>query len=397
VPGWVGGRSESAGARRAATLSDGPLGRCLDRVADQLRERLIEIRRSDAAAGGRSPDFERQLRDLVDEEGVLLGPVNRADLLERVRRDTIGLGPLEELLADPEVDEVLVNGHDEVWVEREGSLERSALQFDDTAQLRDVIERILGPLGRRVDELSPIADGRLADGSRVNVVVPPLAVDGPVLSIRRFIGIRPGVAELVARGTLPSALLARLAEAVRDGRNLLISGGTGSGKTTVLNALSSFIPDGERVITIEDAAELQLARGHVVRLETRAPSVEGVAAVSIRDLVRNALRMRPDRILIGEVRGAEAMDLLLALNTGHRGALTTVHANSPADAIRRIEALAMMAEIGLGPESLRSQIVAALDLVLHLERGAGGDRLAVALAEVVGTGAGPAAEEVWAR
>ncbi len=393
----MGGRPGRPGVRAAATLTGGPLGRCLDRIADQLRERLIEIRRSAAAGGDRSPDFERQLQDLVDEAGALLGPANREQLLERVRRDTIGLGPLEELLADPGVDEVLVNGHDEVWVEREGRLERSDLRFDDTAQLRDVIERILGPLGRRVDELSPMADGRLADGSRVNVVVPPLAVDGPALSIRRFVGIRPGVGELVARGTLPSPLVARLAEAVRDGRNLLISGGTGSGKTTVLNALSSFIPEGERVITIEDAAELQLARRHVVRLETRAPSVEGVAAVSIRDLVRNALRMRPDRILIGEVRGAEAMDLLLALNTGHRGALTTLHANSPADAIRRIEALAMMAEIGLGPESVRSQIVAALDLILHLQRGAGGDRLAVTLAEVVGTSAGPAVEQVWAR
>jgi pilus assembly protein CpaF len=393
----VSGRPARPGVRAGVALIDGPLGRCLDRLAEQLRERLIEIRRSEAAVGGPSPGFERQLQDLVDEAGALLRPASREDLLERVRRDTIGLGPLEELLADPGVHEVLVNRHDEVWVEREGRLERSDVQFDDAAHLGDVIERILGPLGRRVDELSPMADGRLADGSRVNVVIPPLAVDGPALSIRRFVGIRPGVGELVARNTVPSALLERLSEAVRDGRNLLISGGTGSGKTTVLNALSSFIPDGERVITIEDAAELQLTRRHVVRLETRAPSVEGVAAVSIRDLVRNALRMRPDRIVIGEVRGAEAMDLLLALNTGHRGALTTLHANSPVDAIQRIEALAMMAGIGLGPDSVRSQIVAALDLVLHLERGAGGARRAVALAEVVGTSAGPTAQEVWAR
>jgi pilus assembly protein CpaF len=318
-------------------------------------------------------------------------------LLERVRRETIGLGPLEELLADPGVDEVLVNRHDEVWIEREGRLQRCDLRFDDTAHLRDVIERILGPLGRRVDELSPMADGRLVDGSRVNVVIPPLAVDGPALSIRRFVGVRHGVGELVARDTLPAALLGRLSVAVRDGHNLLISGGTGSGKTTVLNALASFIPELERVITIEDAAELRLTRPHVVRLETRPASVEGAAAVSIRDLVRNALRMRPDRIVIGEVRGAEAMDLLLALNTGHRGALTTVHANSPADAITRIEALAMMADIGLDPVSLRGRIAAALDLVLHLERGPEGDRRATALAEVVGTSSGIGVQEVWAR
>jgi pilus assembly protein CpaF len=378
-------------------IDDRPLGRCLARMAGGLREQLIEVRRAEAAAGSPSSDLDRQLRELVDEAGALLRQASRDHLLERVRRETIGLGPLEQLLADPGVDEVLVNRHDEVWIERAGRLQRCDLRFDDAAHLRDVIERILGPLGRRVDELSPMADGRLVDGSRVNVVIPPLAVDGPALSIRRFIGVRHGVGELVAKDTLPAALLGRLSVAVRDGRNLLISGGTGSGKTTVLNALASFIPELERVITIEDAAELRLTRPHVVRLETRPASVEGAAAVSIRDLVRNALRMRPDRIVIGEVRGAEAMDLLLALNTGHRGALTTVHANSPADAITRIEALAMMADIGLDPVSLRGRIAAALDLVLHLERGPEGDRRATALAEVVGTSSGIGVQEVWAR
>jgi pilus assembly protein CpaF len=379
------------------TLADDPLGRCLDRLADRLRERLIEVRRLEAASGRPSPEFELHLRELVEKAGALLRPASRDGLLERVRRDTVGLGPLEELLADPGIHEVLVNRHDEVWIERQGRLELSNLAFEDAAHLRDVIERVLGPLGRRVDELSPMADGRLVDGSRVNVVVPPLAVDGPVLSIRRFAGIRPGVGELVLRGTVPAALAERLSEAVAGGRNLLITGGTGSGKTTVLNALSSFIPEGERVITIEDAAELRLTRRHVVRLEARPPSVEGVAEVTIRDLVRNALRMRPDRIVIGEVRGAEAMDLLLALNTGHRGALTTLHANSPADAVRRIEALAAMADIGLAPGSLQSQIVVALDLILHLERRPEGDRHAIALAEVVATASGPVARELWTR
>ncbi len=374
-----------------------PLAGRLEILAGQLRERLIELRRSEAASGEGSEPLAHQVRKLVEERAALLGEESRQGLVERVLRETVGLGPLEQLLADPTVDEILVNGHDRVWVERDGRLEACDVSFEDSAHLRDVIERVLGPLGRRVDELSPMADGRLADGSRVNVVIPPLAVDGPALSIRRFGGVRPGPGELVERGTLPQDLLDRLAEAVGSRRNILISGGTGAGKTTVLNALSSFIEVSDRVITIEDAAELQLAHGHVVRLESRPASVEGSAGVSIRDLVRNALRMRPDRIVIGEVRGAEAMDLVLALNTGHSGALTTVHANSPADAVRRIEMLALMADLGIPYEVLRAQIAGALDLVLHLERGPGGERFAIALTEVEAAPGGVGVRELWCR
>ncbi len=298
--------------------------------------------------------------------------------------------------ATREVEEVLVNGHEEVWVERSGELQRAGVVFTDEEGLRDVIERVLGPIGRRVDELSPMADGRLPDGSRVNVVIPPLAVDGPAMSIRRFAGIRPDPDELVARGSFDAELRDLLRTAVADRRNLIVSGGTGSGKTTVLNALSSFIAAGERVITIEDAAELRLVQPHVVRLESRPAGIEGSGEVTIRDLVRNALRMRPDRIVIGEVRGAEAMDLLVALNTGHRGALSTVHANGAGDALRRLETLAMMAGLGVPHEVVSEQLTNAIELVLHLERH-GAERRAAELCEVTRVAGAPAVRAIWSR
>lgn len=368
------------------------------RLAVELRDRLIEERRALAVAGDDDPPpLADAVREIVDCDAALLSGAGREAVADRVLRDTIGLGPLEELLRDPEVEEVLVNGHREIWIERRGRLIRTDVSFPGEEGLRDVIERVLGPIGRRVDELSPMADGRLADGSRVNVVIPPLSVDGPAVSIRRFAGVRPDPAELRARGTFDDALLAELESAVRGRRNMIVSGGTGSGKTTVLNALSSFIEPGERVITIEDAAELRLTQPHVVRLESRPAGIEGSGEVTIRDLVRNALRMRPDRIVIGEVRGGEAMDLLVALNTGHRGALSTVHANGPEDALRRIETLAMMAGLGVPHEVVRSQLADAVDLVLHLERGPGGARYAVALAEVVKVAGMPGVREVWSR
>jgi pilus assembly protein CpaF len=368
------------------------------RLAIELRERLIEERRALAVAGeGDPPPLPGAIRSLVDTEAALLSPSARETVADRVLRDTVGLGPLEELLRDPEVEEVMVNGHREVWVERRGRLRRTDVSFSGEDGLRDVIERVLGPIGRRVDELSPMADGRLPDGSRVNVIIPPLSVDGPALSIRRFAGVRPDPAELAARGTFDAELLAALEHAVGARRNLVVSGGTGSGKTTVLNALSSFIEPGERVITIEDAAELRLTQPHVVRLESRPAGLEGSGEVTIRDLVRNALRMRPDRIVIGEVRGGEAMDLLVALNTGHRGALSTVHANGPGDALRRIETLAMMAGLGVPHGVIREQLADALDLVLHLERGPEGARHAVALAEVVKVAGMPGTREIWSR
>jgi pilus assembly protein CpaF len=367
------------------------------RLAEALRSRLLERHRAAAAAGQLEPGrgLEEAVESLVGTEAALLDPATRERLARRLIRDAVGLGPLEELLADPEVEEVLVNGPDRVYAERRGRLALTGVSFRDELQLRDVIERILGPIGRRVDELSPIADGRLPDGSRVNVVIPPLAVDGPALSIRRFAGFRPEPDELRRRGTLPAALLDRLAAAVRSRRNLIISGGTGSGKTTVLNALSSYLAPEERIVTIEDAAELRLRQPHVVRLESRSASVEGRGEVTIRDLVRNALRMRPDRIVVGEVRGAEAMDLLVALNTGHRGALSTVHADGPEDALNRLETLAMMAGLGVPHAVVREQLLRAVDLVLHLRREGGGARRAVALAEVGRLGERAAVRELW--
>jgi len=348
-----------------------------------LRGRLVDRRRTEAAAG-RSPagDLPESARLLVDEHAAILPARERAEVVERIVRDSVGLGPLEVLLADPSVEEVMVNGHQRVYVERGGRLEETAIRFDNEEELRNAIERILAPLGRRIDELSPMVDARLADGSRVNVVIPPLAIDGPTLSIRRFGASRPGPDELVGLGTLSAEQRGVLEAAVAERRSVLVSGGTGSGKTTLLNALSSFIGTGERVVTIEDAAELRLQQPHVVRLESRPAGVEGRGEVTIRDLLRNALRMRPDRIVIGEVRGTEALDLLTALNTGHDGALSTVHANSPADALARLETLALMAGLGLPHAVIAEQVRRGIDVVAHLQREADGRRRVTEIAEV---------------
>jgi pilus assembly protein CpaF len=360
-----------------------PRQRHLEALADSLRERLIERRRAGAAAGKLpGSDPAREVRELVDRDAAVLGAADRDALVARILRDTVGLGPLEDLLADPTVEEVMVNGPERVYVERRGRIEPTDVEFADEEELRNAIERILAPLGRRIDELSPMVDARLADGSRANVVIPPLAIDGPVLSIRRFGAQRPGPRELLELGTLDEAQLALLERAIAERRSILVSGGTGSGKTTLLNALSRFIAAGERVVTIEDAAELRLQQRHVVRLESRPASVEGRGEVTSRDLLRNALRMRPDRIVIGEVRGAEALDLLTALNTGHAGTLSTVHANSPGDALGRLETLALMAGVGLPHEAIADQVQRGLDLVVHLERGCGGVRRVTEIAEV---------------
>jgi pilus assembly protein CpaF len=357
--------------------------RHLDELAAELRRRLIERRRAQAASGGELGSLPDAVSELIDADAAILEPATRARLRELILREAVGLGPLEELLTDPAVEEVMVNGHDRVYVERGGRIERADVRFPSEQALRDAIERILTPLGRRVDELSPMVDARLEDGSRVHVVIPPLAVDGPSLSIRRFSAVRPGPRELVELGTLTDELHDELAAAVGARRSILVSGGTGSGKTTLLNALSAFIDETERVVTIEDAAELRLRQPHVVRLESRPANVEGRGLVSIRDLLRGALRMRPDRIVIGEVRGGEALDLLMALNTGHEGALSTVHANSPEDALRRVETLALMARVGLPHEAIREQLGRGLDLVVHLARLSDGSRRVVEVAEVV--------------
>jgi pilus assembly protein CpaF len=356
--------------------------RHLEELAGSLRNRLIESRR-EAAVSGSSPDEDLavQVHDLVDSEAALLGREDREALSARVLRDTIGLGPLEDLLADPTVEEVMVNGPNQVYVERGGQIEAVDAGFADEEELRNAIERILAPLGRRIDELSPMVDARLTDGSRVNAVIPPLAIDGPALSIRRFGISRPGPRELLELGTITGGQLALLEEAVVERRSVLVSGGTGSGKTTLLNALSGFVSPQERLVTIEDAAELRLRGRHVVRLESRPAGIEGRGEVTIRDLLRNALRMRPDRIVIGEVRGAEALDLLTALNTGHRGALSTVHANSPSDALARLETLALMAGLGLPHEAIADQVRRGIDVVVHLERCANGSRRVTEIAD----------------
>ena len=352
-------------------------------LASRLRARLVEQRRAEAAAGGKGEeDFGDSVRALVERDAAVLPQRQREQIAERIIRDSVGLGPLEVLLADPAVEEVMVNGPGRVYVERRGLLEPTEVAFESEEELRNAIERILAPLGRRVDELSPMVDARLADGSRVNVVIPPLAIDGPALSIRRFGASRPGPDELVSLGTLSREQRGLLSEAVASRRSILVSGGTGSGKTTLLNALSSFIAAEERVVTIEDAAELRLQQPHVVRLESRPAGVEGRGEVTIRDLLRNALRMRPDRIVIGEVRGVEALDLLTALNTGHDGALSTVHANSAADALSRVETLALMAGVGLPHEAVAEQVRRGIDLVVHLQRRPGGARRVTEIAEV---------------
>jgi pilus assembly protein CpaF len=360
--------------------------RHLEDLAGSLRARLVDARREAAAAGAQPGDeLAEAVRELVDREAALLSAADREALVVRILRDTVGLGPLEDLLADPAVEEVMVNGPRQVYVERGGRIEQADACFADEEELRNAIERILAPLGRRVDELSPMVDARLADGSRVNAVIPPLAIDGPVLSIRRFGARRPGPAELVELGTLAEPQRQLLERAVGERRSILVSGGTGSGKTTLLNAISAFVAPGERVVTIEDAAELCLRQRHVVRLESRPAGIEGRGEVTIRDLLRNALRMRPDRIVIGEVRGAEALDLLTALNTGHRGALSTVHANSPPDALDRLQTLALMAGLGLPHETIAAQVRRGIDLVVHLERDGDGSRRVTEIAEVAAT------------
>jgi pilus assembly protein CpaF len=350
-----------------------------EQLAESLRERLVERARETADAA----PVEDQVRELVAAEAAPLPEPERARLAERVLRLATGLGPLEPLLADPAVDEVMVNGGGCVYVERAGRIEPAPAAFSGDAELMHAIERILAPLGRRVDEASPLCDARLPDGSRVNVVIPPLAVDGPCLTIRRFRRGGFSLDDLAANGTLPEPLAAYLSGAVEGRATILVSGGTGSGKTTTLNALSGAIPAGERIVTIEDAAELSLRQAHVVRLEARPPGLGGGGEVTIRQLVRNALRMRPDRIVVGEVRGAEALDMLMALNTGHEGSLTTVHANSPEEALRRIETLALMADVALPHAAVREQVADAFDLVVHQARRPGGERRVSSVAEVV--------------
>ena len=324
------------------------------------------------------------IRELCQSEKGLLSSAEQEKLMDDVMDETFGLGPLETLLKDVTVSDILVNRFDRIYVERKGRIERADVRFRDNAHLRQIIDRIVAQVGRRVDEISPMVDARLSDGSRVNAIIPPLALDGPAMSIRRF-GAKPlQLEDLIRSGAFPPPVMDFLAAAVQARCNILISGGTGSGKTTLLNCLSRYIPADERVITIEDAAELQLQQPHVVRLETRPNNIEGKGEVSQRDLVRNCLRMRPDRVIIGECRGAEALDMLQAMNTGHEGSMTTVHANNTRDALGRLEIMVAMAGFDLPTKALRQQISSAINVVVQSRRLTGGKRKVVSVSEITG-------------
>ena len=322
---------------------------------------------------------------LVSEQGIPLSATERERIANEVLDEVFGLGPLEPLLQDPTVNDILVNTHESVYVERGGILEKTSVAFKDNTHLMHIIDKIVSSVGRRVDESSPMVDARLLDGSRVNVIIPPLAVDGPIVSIRRF-GTTPMTAEdLLGYGEYTSQMLDVLQKAVKARLNVIISGGTGAGKTTLLNVLSGFISVRERIVTIEDSAELKLKQDHVVRLECRPPNVEGKGGVRQRELVINALRMRPDRIVVGEVRGEEALDMLQAMNTGHDGSITTVHANSPRDALSRIETMCMMANLNLPEKAVRQQIAAAIHLIVQVSRLSDGSRRVTHITEITGS------------
>jgi len=326
----------------------------------------------------------QEISELMSSTTVPLSVAERHRLVEEIIDDVVGLGPVERHLADPTVSEVMVNSTDPIYVERDGVIEQTDARFMSVDHLRRVIERIVSQVGRRIDESSPMVDARLADGSRVNAVIPPLAVDGPALTIRKFARDALQVDDLVAMSTLNPPVAELLSACVRAGLSMLVSGGTGTGKTTLLNVLSSFVPEGERIVTIEDAVELQLRQRHVIRLESRPPNLEGKGEVTIRDLVRNALRMRPDRIIVGEVRGVEALDMLQAMNTGHDGSLSTIHANSPRDALSRLETMVLMAGMELPSRAIREQVASALHLIVHLSRFRDGSRRITRVSEVVG-------------
>ena len=324
------------------------------------------------------------IQRIIEEERIVLNQHERHNLVLDIQHEMLGFGPLEPLLADPSISDILVNTHAKVYIERRGRLELTDISFHDNAHLMKIIEKIVSRVGRRVDESSPMVDARLPDGSRVNAIIPPLAVDGPILSIRRFAATPLTVDSLLSYKSMTPPMVQVLQSLGHSKINILVSGGTGSGKTTLLNLLSGFIPANERIITIEDAAELQMRQPHVVRLETRSANIEGKGEVSQRALVRNALRMRPDRIILGEVRGAEALDMLQAMNTGHEGSLATIHSNTPRDALSRLENMVSMAGVNLTPHATRQQIAAAVTVVLQVTRMTDGARKLVSIQEITG-------------
>jgi pilus assembly protein CpaF len=344
-------------------------------------DRLTRISRADA-----EPEIRNVVATMLDRESltVPLSLYEREQLAADVLNELFGLGPLELLLKDPSISDILVNRASQVYIEREGRIEETEIIFRDDKHLMQIIERIVSAVGRRIDESSPMVDARLQDGSRVNVIIPPLALDGPAMSIRRFRTDRLGADDLVQRESLTAPMLDFLKGVVASRLNVIVSGGTGAGKTTLLNVLSSFISGSERIVTIEDAAELTLRQRHVVRLETRPPNIEGKGAIRQRQLVINALRMRPDRIIVGEVRGEEALDMLQAMNTGHDGSLTTIHANSPRDALYRLDTMVAMANLNIPEKAIRQQVASAVDLIVQVTRLTDGTRRVTSIAEITG-------------
>jgi pilus assembly protein CpaF len=354
------------------------------RVHNRLFE-LLDLSRLGKVSEERvMEDVAVATRRILEERKVLLSLEDRERIVREIQDEVFGLGPLEPLLADPTVCDVLVNGHKDIYVERHGKIERTVARFKDDTHLMRIIEKVVSTVGRRVDETTPMVDARLQDGSRVNVIIPPLALDGPTLSIRRFAADPLLSEDLIETGTLTPEVVELLQGVVKARLNVLISGGTGAGKTTLLNVLSSFIPENERIVTIEDSAELQLKQEHVVRLETRPANIEGKGRVAQRDLVTNSLRMRPDRIILGEVRGGEALDMLQAMNTGHDGSLTTIHANAARDALSRVETMVAMTGLELPQRAVRQQIASAIQVVVQLARMSDGKRRLVSLQEITG-------------
>ncbi|NJP06297.1 MAG: CpaF family protein [Chloroflexaceae bacterium] len=355
-------------------------------IKDRVQEKLLET--TDGNLKGNDSQNRRQIEEIfnavLDSEQIVLGRSERAQMIQSIVNDMLGFGPIEVLLSNPDISEIMVNGPKQIYIEQKGRLTLTDVQFHDDEHVLRIIERIVAPLGRRIDESSPMVDARLPDGSRVNAVIRPISLVGPVITIRKFKEETLTIKDLVRFGSISDQMADFLDACVRSRLNIVVSGGTGSGKTTLLNVLSNFIPEGERLITVENAAELQLVQEHVVRLESRPPNVEGKGEISIRDLVINCLRMRPERIIVGECRGGETLDMLQAMNTGHDGSMTTVHANTPKDAVTRIETMCMMAGMDLPQRAIREQIVSAVNLFVQQSRLTDGSRKATAITEVQG-------------
>ena len=391
TPADTGQSAQTLEERRLMTVGDaGAFTRRDERteLKVELHQRLLELINLSALDTMSREQIEAETGDIIHEELAkqkhALNQAERKQLVGDVLDELLGLGPLEPLLKDPTITDILVNGHNQVFVERYGVLEPTPVRFKDEKHLIRIIQKIVSAVGRRIDESSPMVDARLADGSRINAVVPPLAIDGSLLSIRKFARVPIGLDRLIEIGSIPAQVAEVLKAVVGSRRNVLISGGTGSGKTTMLNAMSAFIDGRERVVTIEDSAELQLQQQHVVRLETRPPNIEGKGEIAQRDLVKNALRMRPDRIIVGEVRAGEAFDMLQAMNTGHDGSMTTVHANTARDALSRVEQMIGMSGIDVPPRSARAQIASAINVIIQVGRLSDGRRKLLSLSELTG-------------